>query len=216
MSQLFPPSSNTVAPVAVLGVITTLCLLAVGIWLVFGSPYMTAVGVPINQPVPFSHEHHVGGLGIDCRYCHVSVERASFAGMPSTHTCMTCHSQLWTEAELLAPVRQSLEKNEPIRWNRVHSLPDYVYFNHSIHIAKGVGCVSCHGRVDEMPLVAKAETLYMRWCLDCHIHPEPALRAHDEVFNLASKPPTQAEGVARAKANDVRTAHLTDCSACHR
>lgn len=216
MAQLFPPSSNTVAPVAVIGVVATFALLAVGVWLVFGSPYITAVGVPIHQPVPFSHEHHVGGLGIDCRYCHVSVERNSFAGMPSTHTCMTCHSQLWTEAELLAPVRQSLERNEPIRWNRVHSLPDYVYFNHSIHITKGVGCVSCHGRLDEMPLVAKAETLYMRWCLDCHIHPEPALRTREQVFNLASQAPTEAEGIARAKASGVKTAHLTDCSACHR
>lgn len=216
MAQIFPTSSNTIAPLALVGALATFFLVGLVVWLLFGSPYMTAVGIPLNQPVPFSHEHHVGGLGIDCRYCHTSVETSSYAGVPPTHTCMTCHSQLWTEAKLLAPVRESLIKNEPIRWNRVHNVPDYVYFNHSIHVAKGVSCVSCHGRVDEMPLVAKAQTLYMRWCLDCHTHPAGVLRAKDEVFNMASKNPSQAEGEALAKAYGIKKIHLQDCSACHR
>jgi len=216
MAQLFSPASNTVAPAALAAFALMLVLLGAVVWGIFFSPYATAVGIPIEQPVPFSHEHHVSGLGIDCRYCHTSVEVAPFAGMPPTQTCMTCHSQIWTEAPVLAPVRESFVRNEPLRWNRVHSLPDYVYFDHSIHVAKGVGCVSCHGRVDEMALVAKANTLYMRWCLDCHTHPAGVLRDRAEVFNMASKDPPPRLGEERLEAYRVRTRHLFDCSACHR
>ena len=139
--------------------------------------------------MPFSHEHHVRGLGIDCRYCHTSVEKSSFAGIPPTETCMTCHSQIWTDSPMLEPVRTSLRTNTPIRWNRVHDLPDYVYFNHGIHVQKGVGCVSCHGRVDQMPLTWKAEPMTMEWCLSCHRNPEKHLRPREEVFNMDWVPP---------------------------
>ncbi len=216
MAQVFSPTSNTVAPGVLVAIVVMLCLLGLADYLIFWSPYATAVGVPINQPVPFSHEHHVGGLGIDCRYCHTSVETAAYAGVPATHTCMTCHSQLWTEAPLLAPVRESLVKNEPIRWNRVHNVPDYVYFNHSIHIAKGIGCVSCHGRVDQMPLIAKAQTLYMKFCLDCHRHPERFVRDRSEVFDMTSANPTEATGHQRVAAYHIHTVALLDCSTCHR
>lgn len=216
MPQIFPPSSNAIAPAAILGAVGVLILMGVVVWLLFGSAYATAVGVPWHQPVPFSHQHHVAELGLDCRYCHTGVEVSSSAGVPPTHTCMSCHSQLWTEAKMLAPVRESLIKDQPIAWNRVHSLPDYVYFNHQVHIAKGVGCVSCHGRVDKMPFIAKAETLYMRWCLECHRHPEGALRNRDQVFEMGSPPPTAAEGEARMITHGVKKIDLTDCSACHR
>lgn len=140
------------------------------------SSYVTFVGWPQHQPVPFSHQHHVGALKIDCRYCHADVEVSAEAGMPPTRTCMTCHSQVWTGAPVLEPIRQSLASGEPIRWNRVASVPDYVFFNHSIHISRGVPCVECHGRVDEMPLLSRAEPFQMQWCLDCHRDPEPHLR----------------------------------------
>ena len=217
MAQIFSRASNTVAVAVLVGIAGAVILVGATVYGVYWSPYMTGVKIPINQTVPFSHQHHVGGLGIDCRYCHTSVETSAFAGIPPTHTCMTCHSQLWTEAPLLAPVRQSLITGQPLRWNRVHNLPDYVYFNHSIHIAKGVGCVSCHGRVDDMPLMWKANPLYMKWCLDCHRHPETALRSKADVFNLASANPTQAEGKKRLLENKIRPAStLMDCSNCHR
>ncbi len=216
MAQLFSPASNTVAPGVLVGVVVMLLLLAGGVWLVFNSPYATAVGIPIEQPVPFSHEHHVAGLGIDCRYCHTGVETAAYAGIPATQTCMTCHSQLWTEARVLAPVRESFVKNQPIRWNRVNNLPDYVYFNHSVHVAKGVSCVSCHGRVDEMPVIAKANSFYMRWCLECHTHPAGILRDRAEVFNMASQNPPREVGEERLITHRVSTVNLLDCSACHR
>jgi hypothetical protein len=129
------------------------------------------VTVPIDQPVPFSHRQHVASLGLDCRYCHAGVERSAFADFPPTHTCMTCHSQILVESPILEPVRQSFETGQSIPWNKVHNLADFTYFDHSIHISKGVGCETCHGRVDEMPLVWKTETLYMEWCLECHRKP---------------------------------------------
>jgi hypothetical protein len=216
MAQIFPHSSNTIVPGVFLGLVVFFALLALAVWLLFGSTYITAVGVPINQPVPFSHEHHVGGLGIDCRYCHTGVEVAGYAGVPSTHTCMTCHSQLWTQASMLAPVRESLMRNTPIAWNRVNNVPDYVYFNHQVHVARGVSCVSCHGRVDEMPLIAKAETLYMRWCLDCHRHPEVAIRPKEEVFNMAAAATSLKANETVPELSAIKTASLLDCSQCHR
>jgi Cytochrome c7 and related cytochrome c len=182
------------------------------------SPYVTNQSVTRTQPVPFSHAHHVGSLGLDCRYCHTSVSTARFASVPPTETCMTCHSQLWTNAQMLAPVRKSLATNTPIRWQRVHVLPDYVYFDHSIHIAKGVGCSTCHGEVDRMPLMRQAAPLTMGWCLDCHRHPEKAVRPRDKVFDMAWTPPPDqiAKGRQLMTEYHIDTAHLTDCSKCHR
>ena len=217
MAQIFSRASNTIAVVVLVGIVAGVALLGAAVYGLLWSPYATSVKVPVNQTVPFSHAYHVGGLGIDCRYCHTSVETSAFAGIPPTHTCMTCHSQLWTEAPLLAPVRQSLITGEPLRWRRVHNLPDYVYFNHSIHVSKGVGCVSCHGRVDEMPLIWKPNTLYTKWGLDGHRHPDLAIRDRKEVFDLASANPTLAEGEQRAQENNIPPARvLMDCSRCHR
>lgn len=182
------------------------------------SPYATGAGVAPRQPVPFSHEHHVGGLGIDCRYCHTSVETSSFAGIPPTETCMTCHSQLWTHAEMLEPVRDSLSSGKPLRWLRVDDLPDFVYFNHSIHINKGVGCVSCHGRVDRMPLTWQANTLFMSWCLECHRAPERFVRPREHVFDMAWKPAEDQSALGRnlVEQYHIRVGKLTDCYVCHR
>jgi hypothetical protein len=218
MPQIFRRRSNTIARVSILGVVT---FLVVGGWAldaVWWSPYTTKVNVPIEQPVPFSHEHHYSGLGIDCRYCHTSVEKSSFAGIPPTETCMTCHSQLYTDAPLLAPVRQSLAYDVPLRWNRVDDLPDFVYFNHSIHVAKGIGCSTCHGPVNKMPLTWKANTLYMKWCLDCHRNPAQFIRPQEEVFNMQWAPPANqlAQGHKLVEAYHVNTQQLTDCSMCHR
>ncbi len=182
------------------------------------SDYLTGVAVSIVQPVPFSHKHHAGELGIDCRYCHDEVERAATAGYPSTHTCMTCHAQLWTNANGLAPVRQSLVDGRPLHWNRVYNLPDYVYFNHSIHIDRGVGCSECHGAVDTMPRVYQAEALYMSWCLDCHRNPAPHLRPPEQVFNIHWRPPPDQAAVGRERmaALGIEPGKLDNCYICHR
>ena len=217
MAQIFPRAYNTLAPSVLVGVVILLSVVGFCIYEVYWSPYMTRVKIPVTQPIPFSHQHHVGGLGIDCRYCHAGVEISGFAGLPPTHTCMTCHSQLWTEAPVLAEARRSLTTATPIRWQRVNNLPDYVYFNHRIHVTKGVGCVSCHGRVDEMPLTWKTETLYMKWCLDCHRHPETRIRTRTQVFEPASPEPSKGEGARRMEEYGARPARfLLDCSNCHR
>jgi hypothetical protein len=188
------------------------------VWAVPRSDYYTGVAMQRRQEVPFSHQHHVAGLGIDCRYCHDKVETSATAGIPPTYTCMTCHSQIWTNAPMLAPVRESLATGKPLRWRRVHDLPDYVYFNHSIHVAKGVGCETCHGRIDQMRLTAKAEPLTMGWCLDCHRDPAPNLRPRDRVFDIGWQPAgdRRATGERLMREYGVRTAGLTDCSTCHR
>jgi hypothetical protein len=182
------------------------------------SQYVTQASITRDQPVPFSHEHHVTGLGLDCRYCHASVERSPVAGVPPTHTCMTCHSQLFTQAAMLAPVRTSLAEDRPIHWRRVNELPGYVYFDHSIHIAKGVGCVTCHGPVGAMPLMRQYQSLTMGWCLDCHRDPTPHLRPHNAVFDPEWKPPANQadEGKKLLIAYHIDIKHLTDCSVCHR
>src|SRR5207302_2581426 len=186
---------------------------------IFWSPYTTYVGVPLAQPVPFSHRHHVEGLGIDCRYCHTSVEKSAFAGIPSTETCMSCHSQLWTDAPVLAPVRASLATNTPLKWNRVHDLPDFAYFDHSIHIAKGVGCSTCHGRIDQMPVVSQTQSLQMEWCLECHRAPENYVRPKEKVFDMEWRPPSNQKqvGADLVKNYHIQGANvLTSCSTCHR
>jgi len=179
--------------------------------------YVSQVGVARDQPVPFSHKHHVTGIGIDCRYCHTSVEESAFAGIPPTETCMTCHSLLWTEAAMLEPVRASFRDNKPLQWTRVHDLPDFVYFKHDIHVNKGIGCQSCHGQVDQMPLMYKEKTLNMEWCLECHRAPEEQIRPREEVFNMNWSPPIDQIELGRrlVEQYDVQTKQLTDCSICH-
>ncbi|HUR36384.1 MAG TPA: cytochrome c3 family protein [Terriglobales bacterium] len=196
------------------------------------SPYVTKEGLRPEQPVPFSHQHHVAGLGIDCRYCHTSVENSSFAGIPPTKTCMNCHSQIWTNAEMLEPVRASFRDNKSLVWQRVHDLPDFVYFSHDIHVNKGVGCKSCHGPVDEMPLMYQEATLQMEWCLECHRDTAKVLRPREEVFNMQYKEPARGNpvkfmgveyfdqmklGAAIQKEYHIRNKfELTSCETCHR
>jgi Cytochrome c7 and related cytochrome c len=218
MGQVFPRSANSIAVASIIGGGLLAGLLALAAWVLVWSPYMTQQNVPIPQPVPFSHQRHVEGNGLDCRYCHTSVENASFAGIPPTHTCMTCHSQVFTNAAILAPIRDSYANNTPIEWTRVYDLPDYVYFDHSIHIAKGVGCTTCHGPIGDMPLTWKAVSLKMSWCLNCHRHPENYLRPADQIFNADYQvPANQAElGAELVKQNNLNLKLMTSCSTCHR
>ena len=220
MVQVFHPSMNTFARVTIFGAVFFAVGLLGVVYAVLRSPYVTGQYVAVDQPVQFSHEHHAGELGIDCRYCHTSVEVSSYGGIPPTETCMSCHSQIWRDSPMLAPVRESLAKNEPIRWNLVHDLPDYAYFNHAIHVNKGVGCASCHGRVDQMPLIWKHAPLTMEWCLSCHREPERHLRPKEEIFNMAwsagSERDQLALGRELVKKNHVPVHRLSDCSTCHR
>ena len=183
------------------------------------SSYVTQAGVAREQPVQFSHAHHAGGLGIDCRYCHTSVEVAAFAGIPPTRTCMNCHSQIWNQSPYLEPVRDSFKTGKSLVWTRVNDLPDFVYFNHSIHVSKGIGCDTCHGKVNKMPLMYQQESLAMEWCINCHRHPEKYLRPKEEVFNMDYRFPDDqaALGMELVKKYNIQTAALlTSCSTCHR
>jgi hypothetical protein len=185
MAQVFDRSSNALARASL--VLSGLIVIALGVTLnsLQRSPWVTRQGQRPDQPVPFSHKHHVEGLGLQCQYCHVSVEKSSYAGIPPTKTCMNCHSQIWTNAQLLEPVRQSWATGASIQWIKVHDLPDFVYFNHEIHVNKGIGCASCHGRVDEMPLMYEQNSLQMEWCLNCHRNPSVNLRPTSEIYNMA-------------------------------
>ncbi|MGE0718602.1 MAG: cytochrome c3 family protein [Alphaproteobacteria bacterium] len=222
MPQIFTASADTRLRASLL--MAALALLAAGLFVggYMDSSYVTLVGWVRHQPVPFSHQHHAGELGIDCRYCHTSVETAPHAGLPATHVCMTCHSQVWTGAPMLAPVRHSLASGEPLQWQRVARLPDYVYFDHSIHVSRGVPCVTCHGRVDRMPLTARAAPFEMRWCLDCHRDPAPKLRPPAEVTRLdwsewEGAPDRHRQyGELMMKAYGIEPSHLDDCGICHR
>jgi hypothetical protein len=195
MAQVFDRSSNALARMSL--VLTGLIVIALGVALnsLQRSPWVTRQGQRPDQPVPFSHKHHVEGLGLQCQYCHTSVEKSSYAGIPPTKTCMNCHSQIWTNAQLLEPVRESWATGQSIPWIRVHDLPDYVYFNHEIHVNKGIGCASCHGRVDEMPLMYEENTLQMEWCLNCHRNPAKNLRPTSEIYNMAWAGPTSNKPV---------------------
>jgi hypothetical protein len=218
MAQLFRPGSNSIA-VALIAAILVLPPGGVAMaYLLWASPYATDQNITKAQPVPFSHFHHVGEIGLDCRMCHTGVEKAAFAGIPSTHVCMTCHSQIWTNAAMLAPVRDSLATGTPLHWQRVNRLPDYVFFDHSIHVAKGVGCSSCHGRVDQMALMRQAQPLTMGWCLECHRHPEDQIRPRAAVFDMAWTPPANQheQGLELMRQYLIHSDHLTDCSTCHR
>jgi hypothetical protein len=191
MPQIFDRSSNALARMSL--VLTGLIVIALGVTLdqLQRSPWVTRQGQRPDQPVPFSHKHHVQGLGLQCQYCHTTVEKSSYAGIPPTKTCINCHAQIWTNAQLLEPVRNSWATGESIPWIKVHDLPDYVYFNHSIHVNKGIGCASCHGRVDQMPLMYEQNTLQMEWCLDCHRNPAKNLRPTSEIYNMAWESPAE-------------------------
>lgn len=230
--QIFHRSTNTISRATIYGAIFVVAALFWAAPEIQRSPYVTYAGVARPQPAPFSHQHHVAGLGIDCRYCHTSVETSDFAGIPPTKTCMNCHSQIWTGAPMLEPVRESFRSGKSLVWNRVNDLPDFVYFDHSIHVNKGVGCNTCHGPVDRMPLMYNYASLQMEWCLDCHRAPEKNLRPRDQVFNMRYEQPssdkpvvfdgksyaTQLElGMDLVKKYNLRsTADITSCSTCHR
>lgn len=245
MPQIFHKSFNSLARVLILGGPLMFAGTAVGLAAFYRSGYATGMNEVVEQPVPFSHMHHVGQLGIDCRYCHTGVEVSGFAGIPPTKICMNCHQQIWTGTEMLEPIRDSYKFDKPIVWKRVHNLPHYTYFNHSIHIAKGVGCIECHGRIDEMPLTFQSKTLLMEWCIDCHKSPDMRLRPPEEVFNMRWTPgqktinrltgkeyPTDPLELAKllttnhgvvepdgtpSKFKAIRDAMtLTSCSMCHR
>ena len=230
--QIFHRSTNTISRATIYGAVFLLAALLWAVLELQRSPYITYAGVARPQPVPFSHQHHVAGLGIDCRYCHTSVEKSRFAGIPPTKTCMNCHSQIWTNAALLEPVRESFRTGKSLVWTRVNDLPDFVYFDHSIHINKGVGCNTCHGPVDRMPLMYNYASLQMEWCLDCHREPQKYLRPRDQVFNMRYEQPTTFKpliidgktytdqlslGADLSKKYNLRTeADITSCSTCHR
>jgi hypothetical protein len=232
MAQFFPHSANAYARTSIAVLIVLAAALGLTGYELAASPWVTREGVRPEQPVPFSHQHHVSGLGIDCRYCHTSVETSGFAGIPPTKTCMNCHSQIWTNAPLLEPVRASFRDNKSLVWTRVHDLPDFVYFSHEIHINKGIGCKSCHGPIDEMPLTYQANSLQMEWCLECHRDTAMNLRPREEVFNMTYKQPSRQFAVAFngvkffdqkqlgqaiQKAYHIKSEQeLISCNTCHR
>ncbi len=218
MAQLFHRSMNAIARASILFVLMMGAAVTATAIAIYDSGYTTGVNTPVEQPIPFSHKRHVDGNGIACEYCHTSVATSSYAGIPPTYTCMTCHSQIFTSSPLLQPVRSSLQTNTHLQWIRVNDLPDFVYFNHSIHISKGIGCVTCHGQVDQMPLTWRQHTLFMRWCLDCHQAPEKYIRPRSEVFNMNWQPPGDQLALGRrlVKEYNVQVKRISDCSTCHR
>ena len=232
MAQIFHRSANTLARASILALVLFISVVGAALLKLQRSPYVTRQYLAPHQPIPFSHQHHVTGLGLDCRYCHTSVEESSFAGIPPTKTCMNCHALIWTTAGMLEPVRNSFRSGNSIPWVRVHDLPDFVYFNHSIHLNKGIGCYSCHGPVNEMPLMYQENSLQMEWCLDCHRQPEKHLRPREEVFSMTYQQPDREHvvkfgghdydnqlelGAALRKAYNLRTTQdITSCSTCHR
>jgi hypothetical protein len=219
MAQIFHRSANFIARASLLGVAALAGVALTAVLVVARSPYITNQRVTRSQPIQFSHKHHVGDDGIDCRYCHTSVESSAYAGIPPTKTCMNCHSVLFNNVGYLEPVRESYRTDESIKWTKVHRLADYVYFNHSIHINKGIGCSSCHGSVNQMPLMLQASALNMNFCLECHRNPQPNLRPKDQIFNMDWKTPADQEQVGRQLAAEYKlrtTVELTSCSTCHR
>jgi hypothetical protein len=214
--QIFHHSTNTLAKVSIFG---ALFAAAGGLWLVLEvnrSSYVTQAGVARTQPVQFSHQHHVGGMGLDCRYCHTSVERAAVAGIPPTQTCMNCHSQIWSTSPELERVRESFRSGKSLEWVRVHDLPEFAYFDHSAHVNKGMGCTTCHGRVDRMPLVWQEASLQMEWCLACHRAPEKFVRPQAEVYSAAYEPPANQLELGRKLVQEYGLKPRTSCSTCHR
>ncbi len=219
MAQIFTPRANGVTRLLIATALMCIVLGGAAGLLLNLSPYATGQNRVPAQPVPFSHQHHVAELGIDCGYCHTSFDKSRFAGFPDTSTCMTCHSQLWTNADVLAPVRESLETSRPIRWKRVHDLPDYVFFSHQAHTTNGVGCESCHGRVDQMPLMRQDQPLTMRWCLDCHRNPGPHLLEKNRITAMGyanSDEHKATDALAMLEQYTIHTDRMTECVTCHR
>src|SRR5271154_3934813 len=232
MAQIFHRSFNVISKVSILGGVFILAGLGWAASVLVRSSYVTKVGIAETQPIQFSHAHHVNGLGIDCRYCHTSVETSNFAGIPPTKTCMNCHAQIWTNAAYLEPVRESFRTGRSLEWTRVNQLPNYVYFNHSIHINKGVGCNTCHGPVDRMPLMYQYASLQMEFCLDCHRNTEKYLRPREQVFNMRYEQPSGGEPVVvsgtaysdqeslgnalKAQYHVRSVKDITSCNTCHR
>jgi hypothetical protein len=216
MPQIFHRSTNAISRVSIFGAVFIVAGLLALIAEVNRSPWVTDAHVAREQPIQFSHERHVAGNGIDCRYCHTSVEDSSFAGIPPTKTCMNCHAEIFSNSPFLAPVRNSFTSGKPIEWTRVHDLPDFVYFNHSIHVSKGVGCTTCHGQVDRMPLMRQEASLQMEWCLDCHRNPEQYVRPREAVFSVDYQPPANQYELGARLVAEYRIQKLTSCSTCHR
>ncbi len=216
MPQVFNHSTNLISRLSVYGGFLFIAIAGFVPWLIDRSPYVTQQNVPREQPVPFSHRHHAGELGIDCRYCHTSVEKSAFAGLPATEICMTCHSQIWTNSSMLEPVRASYRDNVSLPWTRVNALPEFVYFNHSIHVAKGIGCTTCHGPVGSMNLTWAAAEMKMSWCIDCHRAPERYVRPKADVFSISYQPPRDQLALGRRLVKEYHIYSLTDCVTCHR
>ncbi len=219
MPPIFPPRSNTFARVSIVVILILLAaIIAFLVWWIH-SPTFTKVGVAVEQPVPFPHSFHISVVGLNCRYCHDSVDSSTFADIPPTETCMSCHSQVKTDSALLAPVRESWQTGNPIPWKRVNNLPDYVYFDHHVHVNKGVGCETCHGRLDQMQTDVKANTFFMAWCLDCHRNPENYLRPLDQVYTMGYQPAEDQVTLGKRlmqEYNILPASQLMNCSTCHR
>ncbi|MEW6015677.1 MAG: cytochrome c3 family protein [Candidatus Zixiibacteriota bacterium] len=215
MAQIFPKWTNQLPVYFIAGAVVILTAVA-GIFWFYGSPKYSDVGYRPKQPVPYSHKLHAGDLGLDCRYCHSQVETSAAAGIPPTQTCMNCHKLILPESEKLLPVRESWSKRLPIQWVRVHNLPDFVYFDHSVHLNAGVGCASCHGNVAQMDVVMQKEPLSMSWCLDCHRNPDRHLRPREELTNMNWTPPVEQPELARRVRAEKGINPTIDCSGCHR
>ena len=216
MSQIFSKSANAWSKASIFAVLGLVVTIGGAVGVLQRSDFVTTANTFRPQPVQFSHQHHVGGIGIDCRYCHTSVEVSSTAGIPPTKTCINCHSQIWSTSPYLEPVRSSFRDDTPLKWLRVHDTPDFVYFNHSIHVKKGVGCETCHGRVDKMPLMKQQNSLQMEWCLNCHRNPEQFVRPRSEVFTMGYVPAVDQRELGPQLVAEYKIQSLTNCSVCHR
>ena len=219
MSQVFPQSTNAWSKASLSAIVCAVAVLGWVILTIQRSDFVTTANTFVEQPVQFSHQHHAGGIGIDCRYCHTSVEVSPSAGIPPTKTCINCHSQIWSTSPYLEPVRASFRDDKPLNWVRVHDLPDFVYFNHSIHVTKGVGCETCHGRVDRMPLMIQKSSLQMEWCLDCHRDPSRYVRPRDQITTMGYLPAVAQSEIGPRLVKEYKIAgveHMTSCSVCHR
>lgn len=216
MSQIFSKSANAWSKGSIFAVLAIVASAGALLPVLQRSDFVTTANTFRDQPVQFSHQHHVGGIGIDCRYCHTSVEVSSSAGIPPTKTCINCHSQIWSTSPYLEPVRASFRDDKPLKWVRVHDLPDFVYFNHSIHVKKGIGCETCHGRVDKMPLMKQQNSLQMEWCINCHRNPAQYVRPRAEVLTMGYTPAVAQEELGPKLVAEYKIQSLTNCSVCHR
>lgn len=217
MPQIFKSSANSFARTSiVLAVVILGALAGVVVELIADSRYASRQGAAREQPIPFSHTHHVGSMGIECRYCHTGVENSQHAVVPPTKTCMNCHSQIWVNSSTLEPVRESYRTNQSIKWTKVHDLPDYVYFNHSIHVKKGVGCETCHGRVDKMPIMYQQSNMQMRWCVECHREPEKFVRPREFITKMGYEPAEPQEVLGPKLVKEYNIQKLETCWTCHR